>query len=81
MGRSPTSSANRQNRSRLRKCAAWCGSWPRDLRPSARMANLPAASSVMLRVVLPGRRNSGSVNSARKTPRFSSRGISALVNA
>ena len=48
-GSRPTSSANRQKSSRIRKCAASCGSAPYRRRSSASRANWLAASSVTWR--------------------------------
>ena len=66
-GSSPTSSANRQNSTRLRKCATVTGSPSRSPIDSAIVANRDAASRVTSSGVLAGRSASGARITARST--------------
>ena len=91
-GSRPTSSAKKQNRHCVRKCATWlarccwcCGSvapspgaLPRWRRPSARAAKLRAAASVMSRFVCRGLKLSGAVQMRRSSARLAGWSISAM---
>ena len=66
LGSRPTSSANRQNNTRLRKCATASGSCPRCCMERARSANREAAAWVTSSGVCCGRSDSGSLITARR---------------
>ena len=67
-GSRPTSSAKRQNSTRLRKCATASGWWPRSCIERAIPAKLVAAARVTSSGVCRGRSAAGSDITARSTP-------------
>ena len=71
------SSAKRQKMIPSRKCATVCASRPRDRIDCAICASFPAAASVMMVRVTPGRSRAGSENSARSRSMFCGVSISS----